>query len=304
MASILDMVRAKKAQIQASSGRREKTHKPQPGKNRYRILPGWRKDDSNGPKEQFYRDFAQHFIKNEAGEIQAVVPSMEVIYGKEDPFADKLREIISRCTDDDELKRLKEMQAKGRVLLNALHLDGEDPTTPVPLDLTPTTFEKVLELIEEHGEEMLDLENGVDIIITRSGKGLNTEYSVMAAAKSKPVDKAVMSKIIDLDAYVNQEYESSAKKAIASLRAQGYSMGALAMTPSVAGALTGPASDFNGITPPEEAAAPIIEAEPVEETPAPATKAAPAEPVSKDDEFNDDLGEDDIEKLLGGLDDD
>jgi hypothetical protein len=52
---------------------------------------------------------------------------------------------------------------------------------------------------------------------SRTGKGLNTEYSVMPSAKSNPVDASVMAKLHNLNEYVKQEYDQGKLKALAAL---------------------------------------------------------------------------------------
>lgn len=208
---IMALVKAKKQAIQAASGRRENTVKVQPGKHKFRILPGWDKDDPT-----FFQDFSQHFIKNTRDEIQAVYLCVEKTYGKTCPVCDAIAQGISECGDDETINALKEGQSRGRVLVNALELSGGDPSTPIVLDLSPTTFQKVLELMDEYGN-ITDLNEGTDLVISRTGAGINTEYSVLPAAKSKPIDDSVMKNINNLSDYVKQEYDEGRNKAIAAV---------------------------------------------------------------------------------------
>jgi len=214
MSKIMDLVKSKKQALQASSGRREKTLKPQPGKNRFRILPGWRADKED---PMFFADFGQHFIKDLDENLKAVYICADKTFGKVCPICDAIDHGMRTAGDDDVIEALKEGKSKSRILFNALHLDGDDPSAPIILDLTPTTGEKVFDIMDEHGDDFLSLTDGVDIIINRTGKGLNTEYSVLTAAKSKPVDKAVMANLNDLDAYVMQEYDEGRNKALAAI---------------------------------------------------------------------------------------
>lgn len=229
--SIMDIVRAKKQAIQAESGRRDKTHKPQNGKNRYRILPGWRKEDD----PTFYHDFGQHFIKNTEGELQTVYVCSEKTFNNDCPICREIQRAISSAKDDSVLKALTEAKSKGRVLMNALHRDGDNPDAPVILDLTPGTFAQVLNIMEEWGD-ITSLDEGIDIVIERSGKGINTEYNVQPAAKSKPVPASVLDKLYNLDEYVQQEFDAGKNKALAALSAVAGNTG------SVAGLLTSTAT--------------------------------------------------------------
>lgn len=263
--SIMDLVKKKKAALQASSGRREKAVKPQPGKNKFRILP-------NGQDEelQFWQDFGQHFIKDTNDGLKAVYMCTEKTDGKPCPICEGIAQGINEAGDDDVIGALKDSKASGRVLLNALHLDGDDANTPVILDLSPTTFEKVLELMEEYGN-VTSLDEGIDIVINRSGKGLNTEYSVLPAAKSKPVDKAVLKNLHNLQEYVKQEWDEGRNKAISAVSNVSGLMLTMSDTPTTA-ALAGPSSaddefdDYDTATPaPASSKADKVEVEVVAE---------------------------------------
>lgn len=281
MTDIMDIVRKKKQAIQASSGRRENTHKPQPGKSKFRILPGWREGDPT-----FFQDFGQHFVKNQKDELQAVYMCVDKTYGQPCPICQSIEQGIMRSTDDDITKALKESKSSSRVLFNALHLDGDDANTPIILDLSPTTAEKVLGLMEEYGN-ITDLDEGVDIIITRSGKGLNTEYTVMPAPKSAPVDKAVLKNLHNLDEYVKQEFDQGRNKAIAAV------------------------SNISGLLPPAaSASAPKLSAPaesyddnyasmPADDEPTYSEPKLEAEPVSS--EASDAIGDDELDAMLAEL---
>lgn len=255
MTDIMDIVNSKRANIKAQSGRREKTHKPQPGKNRYRILPSWRDASLNDPT--FFHDFGQHFIKDQAGAIKAVYLCTEKTFGKPCPVCEAVAEGIMSGADDITVKALENAKSKGRILFNALHAEGEDPKSPVILDLTPTTAEKVLDLMGEYGD-ITALTGGTEIVITRTGTGLNTEYSVMPAAKSPDVDPAVMAKLHNLDDYVKQEYDEGLTKAIGAVS-------------TVSGVLPAPDSVADSL-----AAANLLEQDPADVPSTPAPEATPA----------------------------
>src|SRR4051794_21809806 len=97
---------------------RIKTIKPNPGRNRYRILPGWRK---NGDPT-FYHDFGQHFIKNAAGEVKAVFICSDKTFGRPCAVCDSIGEGIRASVSDQQKKMLEDSRANARVLLNVLHL--------------------------------------------------------------------------------------------------------------------------------------------------------------------------------------
>lgn len=222
MATTLDLIRSKKSEIQAQSGNRSDTSKPTPGKSRWRILPSWR-DEADGP-EPFWHDFGLHFIREKLDEkVKTVHMCVSKTYGQECPICDIINDGIARAENDAVLDLIKQARAQGRVLVNALQIDGSEPGKVVILDVTSTTFEKILDRIEDaideakeegvEGYDPLSLKDGIDVVINKTGAGLNTKYDV-ASRKGKPVDKAVLADLHDLDKYVAQDAADSRNRAI------------------------------------------------------------------------------------------
>lgn len=182
------------------------------GKNRVRILP------NPDPELPFWHDLGVHWIKPEKNaKPMAVVGCHDHTYDKPCPICVAIDKAAKLTTDDDELEVIKEMTARKQVLVNALMRNGENPNDPVVLGLTSTTFSNLCSIIEEYAEEfgdVLDLKNGLDFVIERTGKGLDTKYSIMPAPKSEAVGKDVMSRIVDLKEFVSQEYFRNDTKAL------------------------------------------------------------------------------------------
>jgi hypothetical protein len=216
MASLQELMAKKKAQIAEQSGRRENPTKPPQGTTRFRILPSWR--GLSDPT--FYHDFAEHFVKDSKEKVIAVYICTEKTFGKPCPVCDAISEGIFNAKTDDEKNLLKKSYAGGRILVNALQIE-KDANTPIVLELSPTTFDKLIDIYQqnidsENGEFNIvtDINEGVDIMITRAGAGLKTEYSVQPALKgSKPVGKDVLKRLINLDEYVAREFEANMLKA-------------------------------------------------------------------------------------------
>jgi hypothetical protein len=218
-ANLMAMIREKKNAIQAQSGRREKATRPQAGKNQFRILPSWKPESG-----QFWHDFGQHFIKGLDGELKAVYICADKTFSKPCAICDGIKSAMNNAMDDEVIGKLKEAKASTRILLNALNRSAwsEDANTPVVLELSPSTFEKVLEIMETwatDGTDMLSLSEGMDILITRTGKGLATEYTVQPAPKSAPVSENVLKNLQDLDAYVAQESTEERNRALTAVHA-------------------------------------------------------------------------------------
>ena len=176
MSTLLELLNAKKAELQAASGDRRKVIKPADGSTRYRILPSWR-----GAGKQFWHDFGQHFIKGQDKKIMAVYVCTEKTFGKPCPVCDVVAQGIASASDDETTNLVKEARSSGRYLLNVLA-----PTSPTPgevqiLDLSPMAFSQVVTLVqqyEDEGQSMLDPVEGRDVIIERTGTGIQTKYCV------------------------------------------------------------------------------------------------------------------------------
>lgn len=222
MASLMDLIKQKKAAL--NSGNRAKTVKPPEGRSRWRILPTWRKAEG---ETQFWHDFGQHFIKDSTGSLKAVYVCTDKTYGRPCKVCDAIQQGMHATTDDAMVELLKESKASGRVLCNALHIDSDKPGDPHILELSPNTFAAVLSVIEEWGDKVLSLgADGMDIIIERTGKGLQTKYSVQIAAKSNAAPADVMKRITDLDEYVKQESLEQEQRALTNLSAVAGLLGA------------------------------------------------------------------------------
>jgi hypothetical protein len=212
--TLMELLAKRKAQTGG-----QKTIKPKAGRNRYRVLPGWRK---NGDP-LFYHDFGQHFVKDAAGAVKAVYICTDKTFGRPCDLCDGVAQAIQMSTDDLMKKRMEDMKSSGRVLLNVLEIDGTSPGVPQILEVAPSVFNGkkgvggIIAIFDEW-PNMLDPATGNDIIIEKSGAGLDTTYAVQVAGSSKPVPPDALTKLVDLDAYVQQESEQAAQRALASLR--------------------------------------------------------------------------------------
>lgn len=215
MSNLMELLKNKKQALAAN--RRAKTVKPEDGRSRWRVLPSWRKPGSENA-EQFWHDFGAHYIKDASGELKAIYICAEKTFGKPCSICASVQHAIKNTHDDEMVKLLQESRSTGRVLVNALHVDSETPNDPKILEIPPSVFENMLNIIDEWGVKVLDLQEGMDFVIERSGKGKNTKYSVQVAAKSAAVDPAVMKKVQNLDEYVAQENAEQEARALSNFR--------------------------------------------------------------------------------------
>lgn len=291
--SLLDAIKSKRAAIAAKSNR-ERPVKLTSAKNQIRILPRW-DGDFDG---KFFQEFGQHFIKDKNGNVLAVYICTAQTFERECAVCSEIAKHSAALTDESLAGVLAGAKASSRYLVNAIYMNGTHAnakTEPVLLELSPSAFNGILAIaenyLEDHGINILDLKEGYDLVIAKSGSGLETKYSVTPSPKPRAIDPAVISKARNLEEYAKQEYDLGLQKALTSL---GQAMGGNA-------ALPGPAANRPALTQQNTAAqtlantAPadldVLEAEfeevPPFETAAQAAAPAAAVPVASTDDLDD-----------------
>jgi hypothetical protein len=303
LTSLMKKVGAARAGIQARTGNNN-TVKIPAGRSRWRVLPGWREADPG----TFYHVFAQHWIKepNPAGGeplLKAVVVCESITFEKPCECCDVLSNIktgmkgAGLTKEHSTWKQIDEMRGKRVYLLNMLRRDGDQKSDqPVMVGIPETCLNGYLTLFQTRAEEginMLDLAAGKDIIIEKTGTGLNTEYSVTDAGTTstvlvgldgKPSDP--MSKLINIDAYIEAERQKGATKvamigeATKKVISQGGGHSTLLIPSSASLVGTRPAQ-VAAPTPAAQAASRVIEADevPFGATPAPVAAQTTAQPT-------------------------
>ncbi len=206
---LMALMAAKKASMKKT----EKTAKVAPGKNRVRILPGWKV----GEEHVWFHDYGQHFVKDAADQIQAVYLCTSATFDKPCEVCTALAAAGRHVTDDATQEVLAKAKASRTVLVNALMLDSTEPNTPVILELKRGVFGQIVEIVEEWGMAALDPEEGQEIVIQRDGKGLNTKYTAQISPKKYKVPPAALTKLNNLDDYVKQESEEQQRRALAAI---------------------------------------------------------------------------------------
>ena len=249
--NLLKMVSQAKNKYSNSSGN---FLKPKDGRNQYRlVVPTSDIAPWIGESGQFWRDCAVHWIKaEENGKPMAVVGDCDVVYQQPSVINTAIDMAINSAIDEDSKKLFESWKSRTTVIIPVIDRADANNTDPQPLELTKTTFGAVLDLYLLHadaGADIADPDHGVDIIITRSGKGLNTEYTVQLAPQvpgkpHTPVTRAQLEKTPDLDKLIASKFfrgeEQKALSAIASIA--GITVPRLAAPAAAAGALAAPAA--------------------------------------------------------------
>jgi hypothetical protein len=213
-AKLLELVKSKRATI-ASRGR---TIKPEKGVNRYLLLPSWRRDDAHGPKDMFWRDFGQHFIKNMTGALQAIFPCQEAIYEQPCPVCEALANAMKSAPSDETIGVLKNAVAARSFLFNVLALDDTaNAATPQILEIRKSVLAQILALYEEWGDEMLGAKKQNVVVINRDGVGLDTTYMVQVSPKKIDVPPRALGMLHDLDDFVRQANDALLNKSLTAI---------------------------------------------------------------------------------------
>lgn len=214
MSSLQELLKKKRQDIAAKSGQREKAAKIPDGKSIMRVLPTWRKDGS----EQFWHDYGMHWIKDDKGELKATYVCVDKTFNRPCDVCEAINRAYDHASDDLQIKALDQSKSRNRILINVLFRAGAgvDATKPVFVEVSPTMFGQIIDIAEEYGD-IIDPNDGLDLIVNKTGRGMDTKYTIQPCPpkKNQPVvDQAILDQMIDLDEWVNQEYEAGQIKAL------------------------------------------------------------------------------------------
>ena len=221
LSDLLTQVKGAKTALEARKSK-DNAVKPPPGKSTWRFLPGWRSNEPN----KFYHSYGEHWLKNDAGDVLGVVVCERETFGREceccDAISNVARVLKQNSVDlkdlkNPQVKMLSDMRAGAQTLFNVLRRDGTSRSdVPVLLTLGNSAYSDFLNLLTVRAEEginLLDLAEGKDINIDRTGTGYDTEYKLTDAGKQTSVDPSVMDKIVDIDAWIESKRQNGLMKA-------------------------------------------------------------------------------------------
>jgi hypothetical protein len=184
--------------------------KPKDGRNRYRLIAPRPEQASWVPAScQFWADLGVHWIKPaENAKPIAVVGDREIVYQEPNPINTAINAAIDSAVDEESQELYKGWRSRHTVLVNVVDRDNND--NEEILELTRNTFSAVLDLMDmyaEEGQDITDPNEGIDIFITRTGKGLNTEYTVsIAPGKSQPIPEETVTNATNLFEFIEQKF--------------------------------------------------------------------------------------------------
>lgn len=191
-----------------------KSVKLKEGRNVFRLIaPAPGEVPWVGENGMFYRELGVHWIKPDSNaKPVAVVGSEEIVYGRISALSAAIDMAIASAHDEDSKKLYTEWKAKKSILVNVVNRDAGDEVQV--LDLSVTTFGKILDLVnlyDDQGIDILSHDIGIDLVVTKSGKGLNTNYDVsvlpLAPGKTcKPVTKEQVAAAENLDDFITSNF--------------------------------------------------------------------------------------------------
>lgn len=172
----LDKVTKKSADLKKSGNYNTDYDKLEKGKNVRRVLP------PKGENDVFWSEGFLHFGLGSDG--KKTVTCLETYgEGKKCPICQYVEELKKSKNKED--KQLADrIRRTKRTYIAVLNRDAEEEK-PLVLPVGQTIMKQIVDLIcdPDYGD-ITDFEDGRDITITKSGSGLNTEYSVIAKPKT------------------------------------------------------------------------------------------------------------------------
>lgn len=160
-----------------------------------RILPWLDTKD----EERLYREAPVHF-----GFTKAPVNCPQSASGY-CPICDAVR-IAKASGDPDEEKWAQSVEARRRFLFNVVNMDVAEEARKVQVLSAPFSLkQEILSLYTDPEYEQAIFLEGRDLILTRTGTGLNTEYKAKIKMSSTPFDDTLLDQVFDLDSYVKVE---------------------------------------------------------------------------------------------------
>jgi hypothetical protein len=237
MPSILEMIQAKQKQLSAKRGR-ERPEKLPMGQSRWRILPHWAGSETELPSQ----DFGQHYIKDFTGEVIAVYICTAKTFGKECPICESIAQALQSVEDPNARAVIEQAKSSQTYLLNAVQkTEAGYAKEPVLLQVPTTVFDQIMNVAASYassdGVNIFDMNEGHDVVISKTGTGLSTRYQVLPGSKPSAVPAELLKKARNLREYVEQEHDEGKNRALTALRSVAGSKTPSLAGPSVATAL-------------------------------------------------------------------
>ncbi len=155
-----------------------------------------------------------HFIKDANGDLQSTYVCLDKTFGKDCLICGALKQAANMATTEAQVEALKECGSRQTYLMNVLALDSDRPNDPQILEVPKTVFSAIFDVLAKWGARLFDPNGSQVIVINRNGSGMNTKYTVLPDAETKPVPPQVYEKLNNLDEYVSQENDERLQRSL------------------------------------------------------------------------------------------
>lgn len=212
-----ERILARRAGIAANRSKGLKPYKFKGGTTSFRILPL-----STAPGEPFERKYGKTYLKSFDGQNFFGIGDRSITYDEpSDPIRELIFDAMRQAVDPETKEHYRKMLASTRYIFNALILDDKDqsPTDPVLIEVSEGAFDSVMAQFEVWCEDNPDydlasLADGHVFKVEKSGQGLDTKYTFTATPKKAPLNEKILEKVIDLDAWIQSQFEGLEAKAL------------------------------------------------------------------------------------------
>jgi hypothetical protein len=218
--SVKDRIAAKRGQIAAGKSKGIRPYKFKTGKTLFRILP------SPDASKEFFRDFGKMWLKSFDGQQKFSIGDRDITFGETDPIKEMIFSAMRAAPNEETRDHYKGMLAQRKNIFCALIISvngqpdpEQSPTEPVIIEVSETQFDNILAQFETYADvdpdhDLASADRGHIFSCEKSGSGFDTKYTFLATPKQAAIKKEIVDKAIDLDAWIQGEFEGLENKAI------------------------------------------------------------------------------------------
>lgn len=218
--SVKDRIAAKRGQIAAGKSKGIRPYKFKTGKTLFRILP------SPDPTKDFFRDFGKMWLKSFDGQQKFSIGDRDITFGQTDPIKEMIFSAMRAAPNEETRDHYKSMLAQRKNIFCALivSVNGQadpeqSPSEPVIIEVSETQFDNILAQFELYTDsdpdyDLASIDRGHLFSCEKSGSGFDTKYNFLATPKQAPIKQEIVEKAIDLDAWIQGEFEGLENKAL------------------------------------------------------------------------------------------
>lgn len=152
---------------------------PAEGRNRIRIMPPWAEDAANAGR--YFFETAFHYG---IGPDERTMPCPLVAKVRETCYLCGLASSLKKSSDEDDQAEAKDLFPKRKYLLNVVDLAHPEKGVQVWAAGVKAMRQVHYYVRDREYGDITDLDDGYDLIVEKTGSGLNTEYFVKAAKRS------------------------------------------------------------------------------------------------------------------------